>query len=81
MSVMGGSKPFFLTDFFNTSICGTRPAYEPDLSRVVGGVNARKGEFPWMAYLSYPGYGQFCGATLITEEWVVTAAHCVWVLM
>ena len=65
-----------VSDISNTSICGTRPAYEPDLSRIVGGVNALEGEFPWMASLWYPGYGHFCGATLITEEWVVTAAHC-----
>ena len=61
-------------DLLNTTICGTRPAYAPDMTRVVGGVDAREGEFPWMAYLYQNGYGQFCGATLIGEEWVVTAA-------
>lgn len=65
-------------DVLNTSICGTRPAYKPYQSRVVGGVNAQEGEFPWMAYLYNAEFGQYCGATLIASEWVVTAAHCIW---
>lgn len=67
-------------DFLNTTICGTRPAYTPDQSRIVGGVNAKEGEFPWMVYLYDLRQGQFCGGTLIGHEWVVTAAHCMWVL-
>ena len=34
------------------------------------------GLYPWMAALFVDGK-YFCGGTLISEEWVVTAAHCV----
>nr|XP_054763581.1 prostasin-like [Lytechinus pictus] len=64
-------------DYFNTTVCGTRPAYTQDQSRVVGGANAKEGEFPWMVYLYDYEYGQVCGGTLIAPEWIVTAAHCV----
>eukprot|EP00057_Strongylocentrotus_purpuratus_P012637 XP_011667111.1 PREDICTED: transmembrane protease serine 9-like [Strongylocentrotus purpuratus] len=63
-------------DLFKTDICGTRPAYRQKFAEIVGGVDANEGEFPWMVYLKDNGSG-FCGGTLISSEWVVTAAHCV----
>jgi secreted trypsin-like serine protease len=48
--------------------------------RIIGGVEADEYDWPWMAALVYAGVdaynGQFCGGTLIDEQWVVTAAHC-----
>ncbi|XP_066579294.1 tryptase beta-2 [Amia ocellicauda] len=48
---------------------------------IVGGHNARKGEFPWQAYLKIslknrPGYIITCGGSLISQRWVLSAAHC-----
>eukprot|EP00057_Strongylocentrotus_purpuratus_P026774 XP_011681248.1 PREDICTED: cubilin-like [Strongylocentrotus purpuratus] len=59
-------------DLFGTNICGTRPAYAPDQSRVVGGINARPVEFPWIGSLRIEGLnfgGHWCGSTLINSQW------------
>lgn len=50
----------------------------PDVARtieIVGGQPADPGEWPWQAFLRAGPY--MCGASLIHEQWVVTAAHCV----
>ncbi|XP_055697478.1 transmembrane protease serine 9-like [Phlebotomus papatasi] len=44
--------------------------------RIVGGRPTGVNQFPWVARLVYNG--QFhCGASLVSEDYVVTAAHCV----
>ncbi len=50
--------------------------------RVVGGAPADPGEWPWQVALiggsaSDLYNGQFCGGSLISAQWVLTAAHCV----
>ena len=44
--------------------------------KVVNGLDAQVGEFPWMVSLNLRGE-HFCGGTLIGAQWVMTAAHCV----
>jgi len=43
---------------------------------VVGGEDAERGEFPHMIQLQYYD-SHMCGASIIKEDWVLTAAHCV----
>ncbi len=43
---------------------------------VVGGEGSQKGVWPWMTSIIDSHNKLVCGAALITDEWVLTAAHC-----
>lgn len=44
-------------------------------SRIVGGREASPNQFPWLVGLFADSW--FCSASFISDEWVLTAAHCV----
>ena len=48
-------------------------AEESKQSRIVNGKASSRGKIPWQAHLPYPG----CGAVIIDETHVLTAAHCI----
>mmetsp|Transcript_8845 Transcript_8845/g.11094 ORF Transcript_8845/g.11094 Transcript_8845/m.11094 type:complete len:199 (-) Transcript_8845:270-866(-) len=49
--------------------------------RIIGGSPAEIDEYPWFTMLRYASgnqdYNAGCGGMLISEEWVLTAAHCI----
>ena len=67
-----------------TSICARTSvlvsfAFAADVHTVVGGQSVVKpGTHPWRASLRFKHEPfHLCGATLISPEWLVTAAHCI----
>ena len=57
----------------NDPSCGTRRVLQ---SRVIGGTDAKKGDWPWQVGM-YSSGSFICGGTLIAPNWILTASHCV----
>ncbi|XP_008852044.1 transmembrane protease serine 11C-like [Nannospalax galili] len=54
--------------------CGQR-TITPSGNKIAGGQDSEEGEWPWQASLQQNQVHR-CGATLISNSWLITAAHC-----
>nr|1FXY_A Chain A, COAGULATION FACTOR XA-TRYPSIN CHIMERA [Homo sapiens] len=45
---------------------------------IVGGYNCKDGEVPWQALLINEENEGFCGGTILSEFYILTAAHCLY---
>lgn len=55
------------------------PSEEPvrPYKRIVGGKVVAPGEIPWqVALIAHPSGHLFCGGSILSERWIITAAHC-----
>ena len=47
--------------------------------RIVGGLKALPDQYPWIAYVVKAideKYAKSCAASIISDRWLITAAHC-----
>ncbi|NXJ76395.1 TMPS2 protease, partial [Trogon melanurus] len=56
--------------------CGLPTKNVNIMSRIVGGSGAVLGQWPWQVSLHVEDT-HICGGSIITRQWIVTAAHCV----
>ncbi|NXQ88578.1 ENTK Enteropeptidase, partial [Nyctibius grandis] len=68
-------KSFFF--FFLILACGKHLVTQNNGTRIAGGSDARREAWPWIVSLHFNSR-PVCGASLVSDEWLVTAAHCVY---
>ncbi|NWH73721.1 ENTK Enteropeptidase, partial [Piaya cayana] len=61
----------------NIEPCGKQLLTQTAETRIAGGTDARRMAWPWIVSLSFNSR-PLCGASLVSDEWLVTAAHCVY---
>jgi secreted trypsin-like serine protease len=65
----------------NVLICNAGYAGKVDVpldekhQRITNGIVAAPGQFPWQVALIIDNM-YFCGGSLISSKWILTAAHC-----
>lgn len=61
--------------YFPGNDCG-KPYFSHRAKRIVGGTTAPRGAWPWQVSFRYMSGLYGCGGALISDRWVLTAAHC-----
>lgn len=60
-----------MSSFRPHSVCG-----QPFM-KIMGGVDAEEGKWPWQVSVRIR-HMHVCGGSLISPQWVLTAAHCIY---
>ncbi|CAG0904909.1 unnamed protein product [Cyprideis torosa] len=56
---------------------GNEPLHPKGDMRIINGVNAFLGQIPHQVSLQSSSGSHVCGGSIISQDWIVTAAHCV----
>lgn len=75
-------KTFILFVFCTSSILSfgqtieIPPNSNPTISNILGGSQIDIKKVPYQVSLELLGFGHFCGGSIISDRWILTAAHC-----
>ncbi|XDV11413.1 hypothetical protein PO909_000359 [Leuciscus waleckii] len=72
LSVAGIILLYIAGSLCQLDVCGRAPLN----NRVAGGENATAGAWPWQVSIHNLALRHICGGTLITKDWVLSAARC-----
>lgn len=62
---------------WTSTFAGVAGESGPRIAAIINGDEASEDEFPFMVALRTPSGFQYCGGTLVSSRFVLTAAHCV----
>ncbi|XP_050067467.1 trypsin delta-like [Anopheles maculipalpis] len=67
----------FLAVAVSGDLATSDPLYQQWKGRIVGGTYARDGDFPYQASFRTTDGMHICGGAVLNQQWVITAASCV----
>ena len=62
--------------YLHQPVCGSQKNFQ-NFKKIVGGTDSKPGKHPWIINI-YVKQIQACGGSLISSNWILTAAHCLW---
>lgn len=66
---------------FLTVLLATLASAKEPSDFIIGGNDALIGQFPWMASIRVgPNRSHGCGGGILNQNWVLTAAHCKFIM-
>ena len=60
-----------------TCLAWSKPVDDPPIVGIVGGWEVSNGGAPYIVSLQTMQGVHFCAGSIISDEWILTAAHCV----